>query len=421
MPGLVYSTDGHQVFVDLYLSSVADVTVGGAKVHIAQTTDYPWDGKVTFEITADRAVQFPLKLRVPGWMGGSVFGTDLYRFASPSTDVAGVAVDDRVSSTREPGWFSGPDVTIAPAAAAKHTPVRVSVSLPMPVRRIIANPAVKDDAGRAAIQRGPVVYALEGVDNDGHVLLRHERADPMRSVHATCARADLLGGVMVLTATLRPSGATPARTITAISYFRLGQPRAGRDGRMGSNSSPGREARTGPRPLRVVTAGMSAPGSAPMPPSPGAPRDAIGLKLIVAYKFIKASAEGLFGGALLLFGTSHVTEGLRLGALRLQRHATAAWSLALSERLLQAATARTVLVVALAAVFDGVLSGLEGWALQRRYRWSSWLVVGTTVSLLPFELVELARRLSAGRVALLIVNTLIVVYLVRLRRRQPDA
>jgi uncharacterized membrane protein (DUF2068 family) len=165
---------------------------------------------------------------------------------------------------------------------------------------------------------------------------------------------------------------------------------------------------------------MRAAAAAPMAPPPGAPADAVGLKLIVGYKFVKAFAEGLFGGALLLFGTSHVTEGLRVGALTLQRHATAAWSLALSERLLQAATARTVLVVALAAVFDGVLSGVEGWALQRRYRWSRWLVVGTTVSLLPFEVVALVRHLSAGRVGLLVVNTLIVVYLVRYRRGESD-
>jgi uncharacterized membrane protein (DUF2068 family) len=108
-----------------------------------------------------------------------------------------------------------------------------------------------------------------------------------------------------------------------------------------------------------------------------------------------------------------VTEELRAVALSIQHHATAAWSIALAHRLVQAATARTIVVVALAALFDGVLSAVEGWALYRRYRWSGWLVVGTTTSLLPFETLQLVRRLSAGRVALLIVNALIVVYLVR--------
>jgi uncharacterized membrane protein (DUF2068 family) len=124
---------------------------------------------------------------------------------------------------------------------------------------------------------------------------------------------------------------------------------------------------------------------------------------------------------LLFLDTTRVTEALRAFALNIQHHATAAWSIALADRLVQAATKRTLLVVALAAFLDGVLSYVEGWALHRRYRWSGWLVVGTTVSLLPFEAIELVRRLSAGRAALLLVNALIVVYLFRHRIAAPPA
>lgn len=145
------------------------------------------------------------------------------------------------------------------------------------------------------------------------------------------------------------------------------------------------------------------------------PEDAVGLKLIVGYKFVKASAECLFAGVMLVLGTTNVTADLRAIALSMQHHATEAWSLALAGRFVQAATRRTVVVVVVAASLDGVLSYAEGWVLHRRYRWSRWLVVGATLSFLPFEIIELARRLSAGRVALLIVNVLIVVYLLRHR------
>jgi uncharacterized membrane protein (DUF2068 family) len=148
---------------------------------------------------------------------------------------------------------------------------------------------------------------------------------------------------------------------------------------------------------------------------PRAPEDAVGLRLIVGYKLLKASAECLFAGLMLVLGTTHVTADLRAIALSMQHHATEAWSLALAGRLVQAATRRNVVVVVIAAFLDGLLSYAEGWVLHRRYRWSRWLVVGTTVSFLPFEVVELARRLSAGRVVLLIVNVLIVVYLLRHR------
>jgi hypothetical protein len=216
LPGLIYATDGKQVFVNLYVSSEADLVVNGAKVHISQTTDYPWDGRVQFQITADRAVRFPLKVRVPGWLGTSVFASDLYTYVTPSTEQATVGVLDLAETAKAPGWYSPEDIPISAAAAAEHRAVRALVRLPMPVRRIVANPGVKDDAGKAAIQRGPVLYVLEGVDNGGKVL---DLSVPMTTTFASAFKADLLGGVTVLTATLPAVGDTPARTITAVPYF----------------------------------------------------------------------------------------------------------------------------------------------------------------------------------------------------------
>jgi uncharacterized membrane protein (DUF2068 family) len=160
---------------------------------------------------------------------------------------------------------------------------------------------------------------------------------------------------------------------------------------------------------------MSIPLKAKTARHPRARGDAVGLRLIVGYKFVKASAECLVAGLMLVLGTTHVTADLRAIALSMQHHATEAWSLALAGRLVQAATRRTVVLVVVAASLDGVLSYAEGWVLHRRYRWSRWLVIGTTVSFLPLEVIELVRRLSAGRVVLLIVNLLIVVYLLRHR------
>ena len=143
----------------------------------------------------------------------------------------------------------------------------------------------------------------------------------------------------------------------------------------------------------------------------------VGLRLIVGYKYFKASAEWLFAGLLLLLDSPRGTAELRAIALNIQHHATAAWSIALAERLIHVTTRRTLLVVALAAFIDGVLSCVEGWALQRRYPWSGWLVVGTTLSLLPFEAIALVHRPSTGRVALLMMNAVVVVYLLRHRGR----
>jgi hypothetical protein len=216
LPGLIYATDGNQLFVDLYVSSEADVTIKGAKVHIKQTTNYPWDGNVNFSVSADRPVTVPLLVRIPGWIGSTVFGTDLYTFGAPVADVVSFGVRDVGSSvSARPGWQKVGDIALT-GTKADGSGVTAHVRLPMPVRRVIANPGVKDDAGRAAIQRGPIVYALEGVDNDGHVL---ETTVPTDTVFTPSARADLLGGVTVLTAALPAADAGPTRKITAIPYF----------------------------------------------------------------------------------------------------------------------------------------------------------------------------------------------------------
>jgi uncharacterized membrane protein (DUF2068 family) len=142
---------------------------------------------------------------------------------------------------------------------------------------------------------------------------------------------------------------------------------------------------------------------------------AIGLRLIVGYKLVKALAELLLGVVLLFLGLAGLADHLQAVALSFRHHAAEAWSIALADRLVRAATERNLLVVALASILDGVVSSVEGWALHRRYGWSRWLVVGATACLLPFEVAALVRHLTAGRIALLSMNALIVVYLV-LRR-----
>jgi uncharacterized membrane protein (DUF2068 family) len=142
-------------------------------------------------------------------------------------------------------------------------------------------------------------------------------------------------------------------------------------------------------------------------------RDALGLRIIVSYKFVKALAEVALGALLLSPESAGVTADLHGFAIDLQHHAAAGWSLALAGQLVHVTIERSVRMVGLAMFLDGLLSAIEGWALYRCYRWSRWFIVGTTSCLLPFEAVELARHVSTGRLALLAMNALIVAYLLR--------
>lgn len=190
LPGYFYAQEGSNLFVNLYGEGSADIAMdGGRKVAVHQSTNYPWDGKVDIKFEPSVAGEFTVNLRIPGWAANQPVPSDLYAFSeavkAPVTikvngqELKDVTVKNGFASiTRK--WAKG-DV--------------VALNLPMPVRLISANSKVQADQGRVAVQRGPIVYCLEGVDNGGsvrNVLL------PKGSTFQTEYKADLLGGVMLL-------------------------------------------------------------------------------------------------------------------------------------------------------------------------------------------------------------------------------
>jgi uncharacterized membrane protein (DUF2068 family) len=142
-----------------------------------------------------------------------------------------------------------------------------------------------------------------------------------------------------------------------------------------------------------------------------------GLVLIIAYKLAK-------GGLWLVFAVTTVVlmrMGLGdrlLGIAEHLRHQAHAWSLELADLVVRAASRRGLWTIVVALVADGAVSLLEGWALYHGHWWGPWLVVVATGSLLPFEVVAIARKPHAVRVVLFLVNLAIVVYLVRKARRE---
>ena len=139
----------------------------------------------------------------------------------------------------------------------------------------------------------------------------------------------------------------------------------------------------------------------------------LGLRFIIAYKLAKGCGELLLAVLLSPLLVGDGTDQVRALAAALGQHLTAAWSLRLTELLASAVTPRYVALTAGGLLVDSALTLCEGWALYRKFAWAPWLVLITTGSLLPFELLELARRPHAGRLLLLVVNLAIVGYLAR--------
>jgi len=193
VPLYMYATQGDDIYVNLYIQSEAEIETEGGKVGIKQTTDYPWEGAITLEVNPETAHNFALRLRIPGWSQDAPVPTDLYHF----TDKANPYVIKVNGKTVKPA-FSSKDgyFTIVRDWQAGD---KISLELPMDVRQIEANPNAEDDLGRLAVQRGPIVYCLEGVDQKDSIVFN--KIIPQGTVFTTSFEKDLLGGVMTLQAT----------------------------------------------------------------------------------------------------------------------------------------------------------------------------------------------------------------------------
>lgn len=194
--GYAYGLSDDALWVNLYIQGGAKVQVKGQDVALRVTTDYPWDGRITLRPELNKPSSFELRLRVPGWC----------RQASVSINGERAAVSklDRGYLVLNRSWKTG-DV--------------VELDLPMPVERIAANPRVKDNTGLVALQRGPLVYCVEAVD----------QREPLSALYLPVTAAldaqkesGLLGGVVTVNAMAESATAADwTRTL----YQRLPEPK----------------------------------------------------------------------------------------------------------------------------------------------------------------------------------------------------
>jgi DUF1680 family protein len=166
-----YGCSADNVYVNLFLGGVCRVPLKTTPVTLKVDTEYPWKGAVKIAVEPERAAEFSLRLRIPGWSRGATVQLN-------GKKIEALAVEKGYAVVRRT-WQQGDVVTL---------------DLPMPVMRIEAHPAVVADRGKVAIQRGPIVYGVEGLDNDGQALISLPVAPQFQIEH----RPELLGGVTVI-------------------------------------------------------------------------------------------------------------------------------------------------------------------------------------------------------------------------------
>lgn len=211
VPGYMYATQGDDIYVNLYIEGRATLKTAANSVLLEQSTGYPWGGDVAVTVSPEKEQAFALRLRIPGWAQDAPVATDLYTFTDKATPFH-VRLNGRNVSTRMSDGY----VTISRKWRKGDV---VELSLPMNVRRVKANDHVEDDRGKLAIERGPIVYCLEGKDQVDSTVFDKFIPDgtPMKAVYED----SLLNGVMTLTGTakeVKPDGSTDNVPFRAIPY-----------------------------------------------------------------------------------------------------------------------------------------------------------------------------------------------------------
>lgn len=210
MPGYVYGQNENNLYVNLFVGSVSQIKLPAGNISITQNTNYPWEGKNELVINPARTTKFALHIRIPGWavnqpVPGDLYGNDIKTTTPVILLVNGNPVKYKIEkgyAVLDRNWKKGDKVVL---------------DLPMEIKRVLANDKVQDDKNRFALQRGPIMYCLEGPDNNDAVVMNIvvKKDEPVKAVY----KADLLNGVM----TLQMKGASAKRQLNSDELIKTEQ------------------------------------------------------------------------------------------------------------------------------------------------------------------------------------------------------
>jgi hypothetical protein len=189
----------------------------GKKIDIEQTTDFPWKGDVTVKVNSSPAETFEIAMRIPCWANNEVLPGNLYSFSDEIKPLYSLKVNGKFYACENENGYA-----IISRKWEKGDEIQLSLS--METRCVAADKRVKDNIGKVAIMRGPMVYCVEWPESENKHVLNFVL--PNESELQTRFKADFLGGVSVIEA----KGKSVSKTadgqltdkpvsITAIPYF----------------------------------------------------------------------------------------------------------------------------------------------------------------------------------------------------------
>jgi DUF1680 family protein len=208
VPGYIYALKDDAIYINLFVSSKAKIELEKTNVEISQESNYPWDGKINLKIDTEIKKSFILKIRIPGWAKDKPVPSDLYRYLNSDSEEITLKLNGNPINIDiqdgyaviEREWIKGD---------------AIELNFLMPVRPVLAHENVKDDIGKVALTRGPIVYCVEGIDNNKRIF---NMVIPDQTQFETEQWDGLLGGIIAITGNVKDKSGRK-RILTSIPYY----------------------------------------------------------------------------------------------------------------------------------------------------------------------------------------------------------
>lgn len=203
VPGYIYAHTAGRLFVNLFIQSKTEVQVEGNPVVLSQTTNYPWSGEVRISVSPATESNFTLCVRIPGWARNQPVPSNLYCYTNAADTPIPITINGQQTNYTTENGYAMLSRNWKPGDV-------VALSFPMEVHKVASNEQVQTNKGLVALERGPMVYCVEGMDNPDVDKLAVSPETQFNNFF----KPDLLGGIEVIEATSATNG-----SFTAIPYY----------------------------------------------------------------------------------------------------------------------------------------------------------------------------------------------------------
>ena len=157
----IYGYSKGKFYVNLFVGSNTSIPLPNEEIQFSMTTNYPWEGNIKCSLQMNKKHILPLAFRIPGWVNGIPAPGNLYYFENTST----IAKPIMKINGKEVNYSIEEGYAVI-TQEWKNNDV-VEFQIPMTIQKIKARKELMQDNGRVALQRGPIVYCVEGADNNG--------------------------------------------------------------------------------------------------------------------------------------------------------------------------------------------------------------------------------------------------------------